>query len=172
MAADVPMVEADAKPTPSLRVLIILDITGSMETEIKAVKSAVAEMVGLCSGMASADFNEEQDQPSLAFAFITFTEDDNSGCHVRNPPECCAETVVAWQCRRCSNIHQRSAAAQWHSSATHQQQRIGCCYTSLCGMSGLQQQAAHIWQHPGINDCSAFCFFCRQLVEVAGSWWK
>jgi hypothetical protein len=96
MAADVPMVEADARPTPSLRVLIILDITGSMGHEITVAKSAVAQMVGLCSGMASADSDEEEeDQPSLEFAFITFTEDDNSGCHVSNPSLYFADALVA-----------------------------------------------------------------------------
>ncbi|WIA35205.1 hypothetical protein OEZ86_003668 [Tetradesmus obliquus] len=60
----------------SLRVLIILDITGSMSNEIQAVKQAVAEMVRLCSEqLASA-------AGALAFAFITFTEGDRSGCHV------------------------------------------------------------------------------------------
>jgi hypothetical protein len=82
LTADVPMMDADARPTAALRVLIILDITASMGAEISAVKSAVAEMVGLCSDMASADPDDEEEQPSLAFAFITFTEDNNSGCHV------------------------------------------------------------------------------------------
>ncbi|WIA35204.1 hypothetical protein OEZ86_003667 [Tetradesmus obliquus] len=60
----------------SLRVLIILDITDSMSKEIEAVKQAVAEMVYLCSKqLASA-------AGALAFAFITFTEGDESGCHV------------------------------------------------------------------------------------------
>uniref|UniRef100_A0A383VJ19 VWFA domain-containing protein n=1 Tax=Tetradesmus obliquus TaxID=3088 RepID=A0A383VJ19_TETOB len=59
----------------SLRVLIILDITDSMSKEIEAVKQAVAEMVYLCSKqLASA-------AGALAFAFITFTEGDESGCH-------------------------------------------------------------------------------------------
>jgi len=56
-----------------MRILIILDITGSMSNEIDAVKQAVAEMVDLCSELQS---------PSIAFAFITFTEGDDSGCHV------------------------------------------------------------------------------------------
>jgi hypothetical protein len=78
--ADVPMMEAEAGP--ALRVLIILDITASMGAEISAVKSAVAEMVGLCSDMAAVDPDEAEEQLSLAFAFITFTEDNTSGCHV------------------------------------------------------------------------------------------
>jgi hypothetical protein len=60
----------------SLRVLIILDITGSMSNEIEAVKQAVAEMVRLCSEEL------ETAAGALAFAFITFTEGDHSGCHV------------------------------------------------------------------------------------------
>jgi hypothetical protein len=60
----------------SLRVLIILDITGSMSNEIEAVKQAVAEMVRLCSEQL------ESAAGALAFAFITFTEGDKSGCHV------------------------------------------------------------------------------------------
>jgi hypothetical protein len=61
----------------SLRVLIILDITASMSNELEAVKQAVAEMVGLCSeGVETA-------AGALAFAFVSFTEGDNSGCHVR-----------------------------------------------------------------------------------------
>jgi hypothetical protein len=87
MAADVAMMEADKA---ALRVLIILDITASMGAEISAVKKAVAEMVGLCSDMASADPDDEEERPSLAFAFITFTEDNTSGCHVSIACRSCA----------------------------------------------------------------------------------
>jgi hypothetical protein len=82
MAADGPMMDADAGSTAVLRILFILDITASMGAELSAVKGAVNEIAGLCSDMASINLDEQQQQPSLAVAFITFTEDNNSGCHV------------------------------------------------------------------------------------------
>jgi hypothetical protein len=66
-----------------------------MGAEISAVKSAVAEMVGLCSDMAAVDPDEAEEQPSLAFAFITFTEDNTSGCHVSQPHTSPAQAVAA-----------------------------------------------------------------------------
>lgn len=52
-----------------LRILILLDITGSMGGEIAAVKTASAELVRL-SG-------QEFSGIGLSIAIITFTEEDN-----------------------------------------------------------------------------------------------
>lgn len=52
--------------TTRLRILIVLDITGSMSDALTAVKSAIKGMVRLVA-------SNRADGPSLAFAFITFT---------------------------------------------------------------------------------------------------
>lgn len=70
MASDQPDA-MDLDVTAQLRILILLDITGSMSGEIRAVKQASAELVRL----SGEEFNDVQ----LAVAIITFTEEDGCG---------------------------------------------------------------------------------------------
>ena len=55
-----------------LRVLVNIDITSSMGTELEEVKSAVSEFAGLCTDL---------DVPVI-FAIATFTESNKEGCFV------------------------------------------------------------------------------------------
>lgn len=60
----------------SARLLFILDITGSMSEELEACRGAMQGLVSMCSEQYLQDYAGQ-----LAFAVITFTEDDDSGCH-------------------------------------------------------------------------------------------
>lgn len=81
-----------------MRLLFILDITGSMSDELDACKAAMGSLVTLLSPgpprppLYSSDTADpasataatpDDDNGPLSFAVITFTEDDSSGCHVR-----------------------------------------------------------------------------------------
>jgi hypothetical protein len=60
--------------TASVRLLFLLDITGSMSEEIEACKGAMQGLVSMCT-------SQLQDLAGqISFAVITFTEDDRAGC--------------------------------------------------------------------------------------------
>jgi hypothetical protein len=75
VAAGTPAAAGPAGPAAaSVRLLFLLDITGSMSQEIEACKGA---MQGLVS-MSTSQLQDHAGQ--ISFAVITFTEDNKAGC--------------------------------------------------------------------------------------------
>lgn len=74
-AAGAPAAAAPASPAAaSVRLLFLLDITGSMSQEIEACKGAMQGLVSMCTTRLQ-DYSGQ-----ISFAVITFTEDDRAGC--------------------------------------------------------------------------------------------
>jgi hypothetical protein len=66
-----------AAPQPcdaALRVLLLLDITGSMEEEVEACKGTMQGLVSMCTASNVHAYAD------ISFAVITFTESDYDGC--------------------------------------------------------------------------------------------
>ena len=78
--------QAEKTGDACLRVLVNIDITGSMGNELEGVKSAVSEFATLCADL---------DVP-VNFAIATFTESDKEGCFVSLKEMPASEEAVSY----------------------------------------------------------------------------
>lgn len=87
-----PAVAAGASAA-TVRLLFLLDITGSMSEEVNACKGAMQGLVSLCG----TDLQDYAGQ--IGFAVVTFTEDDKRGCFTSMFESASAEEAQAYMDR-------------------------------------------------------------------------